>query len=402
MGGLPSSPPETVQPAASGARPALAGGTYRVPLVSVEVLSQRALNRALLARQGLLERSDASATEMIERLVGMQAQEPENPYVALFDRLRDFDPEQLSELIDRRRAVRAPLLRTTIHLVTARDALALHPLTATLRARTFKSPWLAKLNGADVEEVVAAGLALIEQEPRTRAELSAQLAPRWPDADPLALAYAVTFYAPLVQVPPRGLWGSSGQARWAHVESWLDAPLDPDPSLEPFVLRYLAAFGPASPSDVRSWAGVTGLRQVIERLRPRLRTFADEHGRELLDVLDGLLPDPGTHAPPRFLPEYDNVALGHADRARLFDGSGPGAPFFTGKWIGTLLVDGFYRANWKAEQAGGEATLTIDRFTSLTGDPATTVGEIEAEAERLLAFALPDASRRSVRFVPDV
>jgi hypothetical protein len=338
---------------------------------------------------------------MIERLVGMQAQEPEDPYVALWSRLQGFRAEQLSELIASRRAVRAQHMRATIHLVSARDCVALHPLTQPVLARTFKSPWLKGLAGADVEAVAAAGLELLTERPLTRAELAEGLSPRWPNADPAALAQAVTFNLPLVQVPPRGLWGRSGQARWAPAEAWLGEPLDPGACVDALVLRYLAAFGPATTADVRTWSGLTGLREVIARLRRRLRTFTDSEGRELLDVEDAPLPDPDTPAPPRFLPEYDNVALSHADRGRILSGRGPGLPFPRGNWIGTLLVDGFYRANWKIEvDRAGAATLTIDRFKDLPGDPPGARDAIDEEAIGLLAFAEPQAAERRVEFEP--
>jgi len=313
-----------------------------------EVLTARALNRALLARQGLLTRCDAPALDMIERLVGMQAQVPANPYIALWSRLEEFATDELSELIAQRRAVRAQLMRATIHLVSARDCLALHPITQPLRSRTFKSPWAKGLAGADVVQVVDAGIELLAEGPRTRAELSTLLAPCWPDADPLALAHAVTFNTALVQVPPRGLWGRRGQPTWALAEAWLGGELDAEPSTDAVVLRYLGAFGPASVADARTWSGVSGLREVFERLRPRLRTFRDERGRELFDVLDGPLPDAETLAAPRFLPEYDNLLLSHDDRSRVFNGLGPGLPFPRGSTIGTLLVDGFYRATGRS------------------------------------------------------
>jgi hypothetical protein len=366
-----------------------------VPVATVEA---RALNRALLERQGLLARSRLPALEMIERLVGIQAQEPENPYVALWLRLEDFRPSDLSEVIAERQAVRAQLMRGTIHLVSARDCLAIHPLTQPLLARVFRSSWGKGLAGADVREVAAAGLELLAERPRTRAELGDLLAPRWPKADPAALAQAVTFNLPLVQVPPRGLWGTSGQATWAPAEAYLSGRLATDPSPDDLVWRYLAAFGPASPADVRRWCGLTGLREVIDRLRPRLRAFRDENGRELLDVPDGPLPDPETPAPPRFLPEYDNVMLSHAERSRVLSGQGPGQPFPTGKWIGTLMVDGFYRANWKAEPDAATATLTVDRFKPLPTDPPDTAEVIEAEGLALLGFIAPDADERRVVF----
>jgi hypothetical protein len=368
-----------------------------------DALTARALNRALLERQGLLARSATPALEMVERLVGMQAQVPENPYVALWSRLDGFGAAELSALIAERRAVRAQLMRSTIHLVSARDCLAFHPVTLEILAKVFRAPWLGALDGADPADVAAAGVALLAERPRTRAELAELLGPRFPGADPLALAYAVTYHAALVQVPPRGLWGATGQATWAPAERFLGAPLVGEPSVDDMVLRYLAAFGPATVADIRTWSGLTGLRAVVERLRPGLRSFRDERGRELLDVEHGPLPDPDTLAPPRFLPEYDNVALSHADRARLFSGLGPGAPLPQGgRAIGTLLVDGFYRANWQILEDEDGATLTIDRFAPRADDPPASVEAIAAEGEALLMFMAPAAAARRVRFVPDV
>ena len=353
-----------------------------------------------MARQGLLERTAGTALEMMERLVGMQAQEPGDPYIALWSRLEGFRPEELARLIEERAAVRAQLMRSTIHLVSARDCLAIQPLTAGLLARAFNSPWKGRLRGADLEAVVAAGDDLLAERPRTRAELAAGLGDRWPEADPPALGQAVTFNSTLVQIPPRGVWGKRGQATWARTRDWLPDEPAHEPDIDALVLRYLAAFGPAAPADVRAWSGITGLREAITRLRPGLRSFRDEGGRELLDVPDGLLPDPDTPAPPRFMPEYDNVGLAHAERSRVLGGHGPGGPLPRGRAIGFLLYDGFYRANWKIEDDDGVATLTVDRFTRRAADPAGGTSEIEAEAFALLALVLPDAADHRVRFVP--
>jgi hypothetical protein len=195
-------------------------------------------------------------------------------------------------------------------------------------------------------------------------------------------------------VPPRGLWGASGQPTWALSSDWVPGSAEAD--LDALVLRYLAAFGPAAPADVRTWSRITGLREVIARLRPGLRTFRDEHGRELLDVPDGSLPDPRTPAPPRFLPEYDNVALSHQNRSRLFDGTGAGGTFPTGSFIGTLLVDGFYRAPWKLD---GE-TLRVQRFARLPGEGDDVADAVRAEGAALLALLAPDADSPQVVLAP--
>ena len=352
-----------------------------------DVLSRAALNRSLLARQGLLERTALPALEVVERLVGMQAQVPENPYVALWSRLAGFRPEELSELIARRRTVRAHAMRSTIHLMSARDCLAIQPITQEVLVRGFQSPWRKGLAGADPAEVAAAGMELLTAAPRTRAVLSELLAPRWPEADPAALAYAVNCYAALVQVPPRGLWGGSGQATWALSAAWLDGRAG-ETTVDELVLRYLAAFGPATVADARTWSGLTGLREVFERLRPQLRTFRDERGRELFDVPGAPFPDPDTPAPPRFLPEYDNVALSHEDRSRIIGEDWPGLRQSPGKWAGALLVDGFCRASWELQLEDSAVTLSVH---GVRPSP-----EIEAEGKALIEFIAPDASERRV------
>src|SRR3954447_6784090 len=388
--------PEPLRPAASHLPGHGAAYRARVPAA---VLSDRALNRALLARQGLLERTRRPALEMVEHLVGLQAQEPANPYIALWSRLARFDPQQLSALVAERRAVRAQLMRATIHLASAPDCLALQPLVAPVLARTFRSPWLARLDGAHVDDVVAARLELLAERPRTRAELAASLSPRWPRAEPQALAHAVTFHAPLVQVPPRGVWRRGGPAAWAPAAAYVGEHRDAAGSVEALIRRYLAAFGPASIADIRTWSGLTGLRETVERLRPQLRTYSDERGRELLDVEDGLLPDPDTPAPPRLLPEYDNVLLSHADRSRILPAGG-GPLGFAPRGGGWLLVDGMHRAHWHVVAGRDLATLTVDRYDPRTDDPPGTVEAIVDEAGGLLALLAPDAAAHRVQFIP--
>jgi len=354
-----------------------------------EVLSRRALNRALLERQFLLRRWKLSAEEAIERLVGLQAQVPDAPYHALSSRLEGFRPEDLSELISARRAVRGTLQRATIHLATARDFLAFRPVLDAFLARSFAgSPFARNLTGIDPAQLLAAGRALLNERPRTRVELGAILGERWPERDKISLAYAVSYLEPLVQVPPRGLWGASGQATWTTAGAWLGRPIATDTAPDEMVLRYLSAFGPSTSSDIQAWSGLTGLKTVIERLRPQLRGFRDEKGRELLDLPGAPLPDPETPAPPRLLPEFDNLILAHADRSRVVADEHRGV-------VGTsfFLVDGFVEGTWKVVRSRAKATLQLNPFRPLTKVESTA---LIGEAARLLDFSLPEIESRSV------
>ena len=356
------------------------------------MLSQRALNRALLERQHLLRRRKASAAEEIEHLVGMQAQVPNSPYVGLWTRLEGFQPIELADLINKRRAVRLGLMRNTIHLVTARDCLEQRPHFQSLFERGWQTSHFGRnLVGIDISAVIAEATVLMREKPRTFAELGKLLQRRWPERDATSLAYAIRYLVPIVQVPPRGIWGKSAQPSWTSTEIWLARPLAPKPSIDKLVVRYLAAFGPAAVADVSAWSGLTGLRDVVERLRPRLRTFRDERGRELFDVLDGPLPDPDTPARPRFLPEYDNLLIGHHDRTRVIDHAYRYVIF-----AGTLLVDGFVNATWSIKRERDAATLTIEPLQRLTRADRLAVSE---EGERLLNFAAGEGARRDVRII---
>jgi len=375
----------------------------------VTVLGTHALNRAALARQFLLERAELPALDAVAHLGGLQAQEPQEPFTGLWSRLAGFDPAELSALLVERRVVRTHLMRRTVHLVTADDALAWRSRHDAMLLQRLLGVYRAELAGVDLAALAEAGRELLAHDPSTLPAAGRVLAERWTDVPPRVLGEAVSVLVPLVQVPPRGLWGQAGPARGVALATWLGRACDPpspdgeDPVGEALVLRYLAAFGPAATADLRAWSGLAGLPQAVARVRERLVAFRDERGRELLDVEDGRLPDPATPAPVRFLPEYDNVGLSHADRARLFAGLGPGAPLPRGgRAIGTLLVDGFYRANWQVTEDGDEATLTIDRFVAHPGDPPDSAEAIAAEGEGLLAFLTPGAAARRVRFVPDV
>ncbi len=373
--------------------------TRRTGSRPARVLSQRALNRALLERQFLLRRSKLSVPKVIEHLVGLQAQAPNPPYYGLWTRLEGFRQEALATLLLDRQVVRIVLMRGTIHLVTARDARMLRPLMQPMLEHFLRThaTYGRDIAGMDLEALVAAGRALVEEEPRTTTELGALLAERWPDHDPASLAQAIRAMAPLVQVPPRGIWGVGGQTRCTTLESWVGGPLDSAPSLEELVLRYLAAFGPASVMDIQAWSGLTRLSTVTEGLRPRLRTFRDEQGRELFDLPDAPRPDPETPAPVRFLPEFDNVLLSHDDRTRVIsDEDRKRISTRNGMVPGALLVDGFFHGTWKLQRARGTATLLVEPYRRLSAQDRAAVTE---EGTRLLMFAAADAKAHDIQFV---
>ncbi|GAA2382275.1 winged helix DNA-binding domain-containing protein [Streptomyces glaucosporus] len=359
------------------------------------MLGRRALNRALLARQLLLEPADLSALEAMEHLVGLQAQSPKAPYVGLWTRLRDFRHGELSELLTSRKAVRIALMRGTVHLVSARDCLTLRPLVQPLFDRDVLPVYGRQLAGLAPREVADAGLALLADGPRSAAELGKLLQERWPDRPPSVLANVFRFVEALVQTPPRGVWGSSGQPVYARAEDWLGSPLDGGASPRSMVLRYLAAFGPATVQDIQAWSGLTQLREVTEELRPGLRIARTEEGAELLDVPGAPLPDPDTPVPPRFVAEFDNLILSHADRSRVISDSARKAIYTKNAQIpGTFLVDGFVHGKWKITQQRRAATLTLTPFAPLRKEDADALTAAGAE---LLAFAADRAETFDVR-----
>jgi DNA glycosylase AlkZ-like len=263
---------------------------------SPSMLSKRTLNRALLARQLLLRRSDCTVLAAVTHLVGLQAQTPNAPYLALWSRLTDFDPNILTELIHDRRVVRIALMRGTIHSVTDSDCLELRPHFGSVLARGSQASFGKHLKGLNLKHVEAAARKMLQKRPLSFNELGRLLGERWPDRDPVALANAVRSLVPLVQIPPRGIWGEGGFAVHVPVESWLEGPLSTAPALDRMIHRYLSAFGPATVRDVQSWSGLTRLRPVLESMRANLSTFIDEEGHELFDLHDAPRPDPDTPA----------------------------------------------------------------------------------------------------------
>jgi hypothetical protein len=250
------------------------------------------------------------------------------------------------------------------------------------------------VNGVDLTALVDVGRSLVGERPRSRAQLAPLLEERFPGFDALSLSYAITYLLPLVQVPPRGIWGKSGQATWTTLVPWVGRPLAAKPSMTKLVERYLTAFGPASPADMRTWSGVAGLGEIFERMRHRLRTLRTDEGRELFDILGAPFPDPDTKAPTRFLPEFDNVLLSHADRSRVVSAF-PREPRF---WNGSVLIDGFVRGSWKLERAGDAATLFLDPLIRRFEKAETS--SVMAEGLRLLAFLTDGTGDHDVRILP--
>ena len=330
---------------------------------------------------------------MIEHLVGMQGQNPNDPYFALFSRVDGFQPAELSSLLESRLAVRAPLLRSTIHLVTARDFLAIRPIVGSVLERTFGSTAFARdVAGVDLEGLFRLSRALFEERPRTRAELGPLLREKWPDHPAGSLAQAATYLLPVVQVTPRGIWQRRAPAAWTTVEGWLGCPLDPPGPPDGLILRYLAAFGPAAQKDMRVWSGLSGLAEVVARLRSQLRTFRDENGVEFFDLPEAPRPDPDIPVPPRFLPEYDNLLLSHSDRSRFFDGQ-----LVPRGWVGNLLVDGMFSGGWRIKRTKRQTRLEIEPGKIL---PMSDRQQVKAEGDRLLDFTDPNAVDREVVILP--
>jgi hypothetical protein len=368
---------------------------------SLPLLGRRALNRATLSRQLLLERSTMPVVDAVEHLAGIQAQTTTTWYYGVWSRLADFRPAQVSDMLLDRRLVRIALMRSTIHMVSARDCLRLRPLIEPVLERSLRGNFGRHLNGVDREAVTAAARELLEEKPRTANELGKLLNKRWPERDGFSLAMAARTWLPLVQVPPRGVWGASGPAAHTTAHSWLGNSAEGSDgvayTLDDLVLRYLTAFGPATVRDVQLWSGLTRLNEVVDRLRPKLVNFRDNEGRELFDHPDAPRPDADVPAPPRFLYEFDNLLLSHADRSR----------FLTEEYRQRncqrtlqppciILLDGFTAGTWRVTIRRDTAVLTIEPFIELSGE---VEGALADEGARLLRFAAGEQAAPKVEFV---
>lgn len=316
------------------------------------VLDTRALNRATLARQLLLDRADVPVLDAVAHLGGLQAQEPQEPFVGLWSRLRAFDPKVLSDLLVDRKVVRTHLMRRTVHLVTAEDVLAWRSRHEAMLRQKVLGVYRRELDGVDLAELAEAARAVMaDDEPRTMSEIARALAERWPEPGPRALGeMVIAALVPMAQLPPRGLWRAKGGVRNLPLSSWLGREVDPlaadDVVGRALVRRYLAAYGPAATADLRAWSGVAGLPAAVKAVREELVSFRDERGRELLDLPEAPRPDPDTPAPVRFLPAFDNAILGYDDRTRIIDDA---HRLLSVAGERVVLVDGRVAATWTVE-----------------------------------------------------
>ncbi len=338
----------------------------------------------------LLSRHKASVTDAIDRLAGMQAQEAKPPFLGLWSRLQDFTRADLVNALRERTVIRATLMRGTLHLMTKKDFLRLRGAIQPALDRGLKTVLRDRLGAIDLPTLLAEAVAWFGEGTHTFDEMRVHLATKWPKADIRALAYAARLNLQLVMVPTDALWAFPGAADFALVD-WKFAPLD----LEALVMRYLGAFGPASVADMQSWSGLDKLQATFDAMRSKLVVFESEKKRELFDLPKGLRPDEDTEAPARFLPEFDNFVLAHADRTRFIDDEHRGKVVTKNLRVrATFLIDGRVVGTWTIERKKATATVTLEPFGKLTkADRAT----LEEEGVGVARFYEPDATKHEVR-----
>lgn len=368
--------------------------------ISSPTLTTRQLNRALLARQMLLAREKATALEAVERLVGLQAQLARPPFGGLWTRLEGFRREDLLDLLRGRQVVRVTAMRGTLHLMTAADYVDLRCALQPGLSRGMQAILRDRTATFDLGAIQSAARAFFGGSPETFDAFRIHLKEKYPEGDERAMAYAVRTHLPLVQVPTEAAWGFPAAAAFALADEWLgkEIPGGEAPAhtlVRPLVRRYLAAFGPATPGDAQAWSGLSGLRPVFEELRSTLVTFRDERKRELFDLPEAPRPEEDTPAPVRFLPEFDNLVLGHDDRTRVMaDEHRPRVVSKNLQVSATFLVDGFVAGTWKVERKKKTAALILEPFAPLA---KKTLAALEREGEGMLGFVEEDAAVREVR-----
>lgn len=361
-----------------------------------EVLTRRALNRALLARQMLLSRVDRPAVEVIEHLIALQAQQARPPFAGLWSRIAGFRREELRTLLNRGDVVRATLMRATLHLISRRDYFAFRPLLQPMLSGAGESILRNRLQSFDRDAVLAEGRRLFAERPRTFTEVRAGLVSAFPDADERAMGYFVRLHLPLILTPEEHEWSYRADGDFGLIDGWPEEATSTTVSLRELIVRYLAAFGPATSADIQAWSGMRGLANVLKELRPELRVFRDERKRELFDLPEAPLPPEELEVPARFVADFDNLVLSHADRSRIIaDEHRPVVVTKNGLVLPTILVDGFVAGTWKTAATRKAATLTIAPFAPL---PAQAREELAAEGEELIRFTHPELAGFYLRF----
>jgi hypothetical protein len=359
------------------------------------ILTLRELNRTTLARQMLLSRTSGPTPETVSRLVGLQAQSAMAPFVGLWTRIEGLEREDVAGLIEDKTILKATMMRGTLHLVTAEDYLrfrsTLQPVLDAALAGILKG----RADDLDVPKLLDAAEPFLEESPRSFAEITKMAEKLFPGTDPGAMRYAIRMRLPLAQVPVARGWSYPGNPRYALAESWLGKAVPPGDRFKDLVLRYLSAFGPASAADMQTWSGFG--KERMDELRAELITYRDEKGRELFDHPDLKIEDPEHPAPERFLPEFDNLLLSHANRTRVIADEHRKKVYIPVLRVrSTILVDGFVAGTWKVEKAKGAATLVVEPFATLS---KSSRNELSEEGEKLVRFIGYDTKRHDVRFV---
>ncbi|MBF6217974.1 AlkZ family DNA glycosylase [Nocardia abscessus] len=362
-------------------------------------LSLRELNRTLLVRQKLVERVELTPLDLVRHLVAVQGQEPNWPYVGLWSRLAGFRHDDLAALLRDRSLVRSTMIRRTVHLADAADFRWLRPTVQPVVAAALKAPYYRdEIDGVDLDELAAAGRELLAGQQLRRRELGELLAPRFPNRHTRRLAETVELLVPLAHGSETGAWG-----RWRNryvtvglAEEWTGVPMAEAAQPETLVLRYLAAFGPATVADMQAWAGITRLAEVVDDLRTRLRVFTDDQRRVLFDLPDAPLAEPDLPVPVRFLPAFDNALLGHKDRRRIIsEEDRKRTAWEASAGVPMYLVDGFVHGRWSLDGA----TLRIVPWHPLS---ASDEAAVRAEAEALLSFIVAGGNAMAADHDPRV
>ena len=363
--------------------------------MAARVLSLRQLNRTLLARQHLLTRAALDTRSAIESLVALQSQIPNPPYIGLWTRLRRFERDDLTALLESRQVVRAPWLRSTLHLVSAADHQRFQAVIQPALARGLRSFFGPRAKGLDIERLIQIAKPYLEAETPAIGALRDKLLEHMPDQDKQAMAYAVRSYLPLVQVPPSGTWGVGTRATYTTAESWL-GPAEPS-ALGALFRRYLAAYGPASIMDFQTWTGMTSLKSPLAATLEALAEYRDEAGKACYDLPELTIEDGDAPAPIRFLPEYDNILIAHKDRGRILPEVHRKKVFVSaGRVLGSVILDGFVGAIWRVKREKARATLLVSLFETQSDEARAA---IEKEGLPLLRFIADDAEEHSVEFV---